>query len=743
MGDQRPPAMGVTTRGSRAQMHGGVEESLRRAYERSRSDAVAQRLVATVLTLAAVFGGGILLEGRRHPDRAALLLALYLAELLVGAVSLFVLRVHAWRHRAGRVASAFGVLVALLLATHDVLVDRTLLSAAITQIGLLLVPLYVLVPWTWREQAWVSAAALTAVSVVAGLTSDTRDAEGVFLIVGVVASATTFGACLFDRQRFRAFARLLLLERASAEKEAVFDTTLDAILTIDGTGCVSEANAAAVTAFGHERAALVGRRFGALVRNSQGGEIRVDDRMRFDALARREDGSTFPVEVTVAPVRRVGSRTFVSTIRDISERKHTERALVESKRAAEEEAEIASALLYVGETLSAHLNEPYMVERLTCRAVEAVGCDWGATFVWEESRGRFVLGGGFGIPPATRAEIGDMAVAGEMAAAVRGPWPGALVEVNDPGATTLVSPALLRQWGATAALCAPIRRRNEVIGVLCVGHRGHSGPFSERQRRLALGIAQAAATALENARLIDDLRTASRLKTEFVSTMSHELRTPLHVILGFAEMAYDVDLETPQRRECLARIQEAGGELLSLIEGTLEIGRLETGRDEVHTDEIALPALLDELHATCAAMPRRPEVALLWCERVPRVRLVSDQRKLSIVLRNLIGNALKFTLRGHVGLTVRVRPEHVAFVVADTGIGIREEDRQAIFEMFRQADQSDSRRFGGTGLGLYIVRRYVEQLGGVIHIESTPGLGSTFTVSVPREAVPDTRERAA
>ena len=125
------------------------------------------------------------------------------------------------------------------------------------------------------------------------------------------------------------------------------------------------------------------------------------------------------------------------------------------------------------------------------------------------------------------------------------------------------------------------------------------------------------------------------------------------------------------------------------------------------------------------------------------MRLVSDQRKLSIVLRNLVGNALKFTRRGHVGLAVRVRPEHVQFVVTDTGIGIRPEDREAIFEIFRQADQSDSRRFGGTGLGLYIARRYVEQLGGTIALESTPGLGSTFTVTVPRGTVPDTRERAA
>jgi signal transduction histidine kinase len=295
----------------------------------------------------------------------------------------------------------------------------------------------------------------------------------------------------------------------------------------------------------------------------------------------------------------------------------------------------------------------------------------------------------------------------------------------------------------TAVLCVPISRNGDVVGVLCLAHRGRRRPFSARERRLAMGIAHATATALENARLITDLQTANRLKSEFVSTMSHELRTPLHVILGFAEMAYDVDLDVKHRRECLVRIQQAGGDLLAMIESTLEIGRLETGRDEVRRDEVSLPALLDELHGMCTAMPRERDVALEWCGRVPPARLVTDQRKLSIVLRNLIGNALKFTRQGRVRLDVRVMPSQIDFVVSDTGIGIRPEDREAIFEMFRQADQSDSRRFGGTGLGLYIVRRYVEQLGGEIRLDSTPGEGSTFTVSIPRGTEPGANERAA
>ncbi|HWP64302.1 MAG TPA: ATP-binding protein [Candidatus Limnocylindria bacterium] len=733
--------MGVRAERGGTTARRAAEVRLEAAYEASCNASIGRRLAVTVLAVAAVFGVGIVLEGLRHPERSSFLLGLYLVELAVSGAA----GACAWigRLRARWAACAFGVAVSLLLALHDVVVDGSLLGAAIAQVGLA-VSLYVLLLWGWREQACMSAAALASACLVAAFSSDVREAERVFLIVGAVGAATVAGAHLFDRQRHRAFAQLLLLEETSAEKEALLDAALDAILTIDDAGRVTEANAAAVAAFGYDRRALVGRPFNTLVEGAVATpETRIDDHMRLDATAHREDGSSFPVEVTIAPVRRRGSRAFVSTIRDISERKQTERALVESKRLAEEEAEIASALLYAGETLSAHLNQPYMVDRLTCRAVEAVGCDWGATFVWDETGSRFVLGGSFGIPPEVHAEIDHMDVGGELAAAVRGPWTGALVELNDRRASTLISPAVLERWGVTAALCAPIARRGEVIGALCLGWRGRSGPFTERQRRLALGIAQAAATALENARLIADLKAANRLKTEFVSTMSHELRTPLHVMLGFSEMASDLDLEPEQRREYLARVQEAGRELLSMIESTLEIGRLETGRDEVRRDEIALPALLDELHGACAVMPRAPEVTLLWCERVPPVRLVSDQRKLTIILRNLVGNALKFTKRGHVGLSVRVRPDAIQFVVTDTGIGIRPEDREAIFEMFRQADQSDSRRYGGTGLGLYIARRYVEQLGGTLDLESTPGLGSTFTVTVPRGTERDMRERAA
>ena len=216
-----------------------------------------------------------------------------------------------------------------------------------------------------------------------------------------------------------------------------------------------------------------------------------------------------------------------------------------------------------------------------------------------------------------------------------------------------------------------------------------------------------------------------------MATMSHELRTPLNVILGYAEMARDPALAGGEWRQCVDRIDHAGRDLLGLVEETLEIGRIEAGRDEVAIATVDLPGLWRELGAGCAELPRTGAVALEWEHAVPDVVVQTDPRKLAVVVRNLVGNALKFTAEGRVRVQASLAGDEIALEVADTGIGIRPEDRDSIFEMFRQGDGSDSRRFGGTGLGLYIARRFVEQLGGRIALDSVPGRGSVFTVHLP------------
>lgn len=282
--------------------------------------------------------------------------------------------------------------------------------------------------------------------------------------------------------------------------------------------------------------------------------------------------------------------------------------------------------------------------------------------------------------------------------------------------------------GIRRVLYVTMRDAGEPLGMLSLARRTDR-PFDAGERLLARGLADQAARALRTARLVADLRRANQLKTEFVSTMSHELRTPLNVILGYAEMVEDAALDAGGR-EAAACITRAGRELLELIDNTLEVGRIEAGRDEPQLEAVWLPAFWAELGQHCAALPRRDTVALTWEAAVPAVSLQTDPRRVTVVLRNLVGNALKFTADGSVHVAAALIEDRLILRVSDTGVGIRPEDHEVIFEMFRQADQSDTRQYGGTGLGLYIVRRLAAQLGGTVTLESAPGRGSVFTVTL-------------
>ena len=368
-----------------------------------------------------------------------------------------------------------------------------------------------------------------------------------------------------------------------------------------------------------------------------------------------------------------------------------------------EEAEIAATLLAASRALAPHAEAAHILAEASRLAVDALGCAWTAALRWDGPAGGYVLATERGMPPALRQAVGGAALPAERLA-------------ERFGAASVVSATLLTGADAPVALVA--------------AYDG-GAPAPRRAGRVLGGIAEAATVALENARVVADLERASRLKTEFVSTMSHELRTPLHVILGCLEMLRDPGLRPAEQARCVERADTAGRSLLGLIEDTLEVSRIDAGVHDLRLAPVALPRLWGELRAQCAALPRRAPVALTWDDEVPALVIVTDARKLGAVVRNLVHNALKFTLKGQVRVAVASEPNGLAIRVADTGIGIREEDRETIFEMFRQGDGSDTRAYGGAGLGLHIVRRFVDELGGKIHVTSALGEGSVFTVRLP------------
>ncbi|MBI3698180.1 MAG: response regulator [Acidobacteria bacterium] len=236
---------------------------------------------------------------------------------------------------------------------------------------------------------------------------------------------------------------------------------------------------------------------------------------------------------------------------------------------------------------------------------------------------------------------------------------------------------------------------------------------------------------LEIEALLVEAQQASRLKGEFLANMSHEIRTPINGILGMTALALETELNEEQR-ECLDTVKVSADSLLVVLNDILDFSKIEAGRMELDPVDFSLRGCLGDAAKTLALRAQQKGLGLV-CDVGPEVpeALVGDPSRLRQVLLNLIGNAVKFTETGQV--VVRAQADSgseqevvVRFAVADTGIGIPAHKRDLIFEAFRQADGSTTRRYGGTGLGLAISSKLVALMGGQIWVESEPGCGSTF-----------------
>jgi len=419
------------------------------------------------------------------------------------------------------------------------------------------------------------------------------------------------------------------------------------------------------------------------------------------------------------------------------ERHRTATELARSTARLADESRLSAALAQVGQEMIASLSMPVLLQRVCELTTELLDCDVSDTVLRDPSHDVWIPRSSHGYTPEQQEALRVTRLSERsLGPLLRGLERDGHVQVKTHHVDEPGSARLLGEYGITRSLYVALRRGPEVIGFLSAGYVGREDRFSPLQERVAAGIAQLASMALENARLVEEHQRASQLKSEFVSTMSHELRTPLSVILGYTDMLGDDALSPAERTRTLGRIRRAGLELLDMIEDTLNLGRLENGRDPASIETVAIPALFEELAGEFAALGTPPAITLRW-EPNGATTLDTDRRKLRMILKNLVGNALKFTAQGEVVVRADTRADRCAFVVRDTGIGIASERLPVIFEMFRQGDSSDSRSYGGVGLGLYIVQRLLDQLHGDIAVASAPGKGTTFTVTLPvRAALP-------
>jgi signal transduction histidine kinase len=294
--------------------------------------------------------------------------------------------------------------------------------------------------------------------------------------------------------------------------------------------------------------------------------------------------------------------------------------------------------------------------------------------------------------------------------------------------------------GFRSSFIIPLKIRRESLGVMnFLARRPYH--FSQSDIQLINAIAYHLGVSVGNARLFFQLKKktvelerASQGKDEFLGVISHELRTPLNVIRGYTEIMMQQILGdlTEEQRRAMETISSQSRELLNMINGVLQVTRIEAGAVLAAAWEVNLGSLLDELQRNYS-IPTGKDLILSWDYPNDLPVLLADGEKLKAIVQNLVNNAIKFTEHGKVAIGVRhlVASKEIEFSIADTGIGIPNEKIKTIFGMFQQGDSSATRNFGGVGLGLYIVRKYTELLGGRVSVESKVGHGSVFIVRLP------------
>jgi PAS domain S-box-containing protein len=549
---------------------------------------------------------------------------------------------------------------------------------------------------------------------------------------GRVIGASKIARDITDRKQADATAR---------RYAAVIQSSDDAIVTKTLDGIITSWNPAAVRMFGYTETEAIGRSIRMLIpEHLQGEEDTVLAKIRagegvdhYETIRQRKDGTRLSISLTVSPIRNdTGEIIGASKIaRDITER-------VRLLEATREHAAVTERLAEVGAIVASTLERDTIVQNVTDTARELTRAEFGAFFynVRDESGDAYMLYTLSGAPKEAFASFPNPRATAVFGPTFRGEGAVRLADVTADPRYGKNAPYFGMPSGhlpVRSYLAVPVKGSSgEVIGGLFFAH-SQVGVFTAQHERLAEGIAAWASVALENARLYVEAREANRMKDEFLAVLSHELRTPLNAIVGYARLLRGGILPRDKADRGLETLERNATWLTQIVEDVLDVSRIVAGKIRLDVQPVELALIVDNSVATVQPAADAKGVRLQTLID-PRVGPVSgDPDRLQQVVWNLLSNAVKFTPRhGRVQVRLERVDSHVEIVVSDTGIGIQPDFLPYVFDRFRQAEAGTTRKTGGLGLGLAIVRHIVEMHGGTVHAASGgEGAGATFRVRLP------------
>ena len=522
----------------------------------------------------------------------------------------------------------------------------------------------------------------------------------------------------------------------------VVESSDDAIISKNLDGIVMSWNPAAERIFGYTEEEAVGKSIRMLIPDELQDEedtvlakIRSGEKVdHYETVRQRKDGTRLSVSLTVSPIRDAAGKIVGASkiARDVTER-------VRLQASAKEQASNTEKLGSIGATVASTLDRETIVQKVTDTATELTRAEFGAFFynVRDVKTGdAYMLYTLSGAPKEAFSSFPHPRATAIFAPTFRGEAPVRLDDVTkDPryGQNAPYHGMPKGHLPVRSYLAVPVKGVNgDVLGGLFFGH-SKVGMFTEQHERLAVGLAAWGSVALENARLYTEAQDANRMKDEFLAVLSHELRTPLNAILGYARLLRGNMLPADQVERGLETVERNSRWLAQIVDDVLDVSRIVSGKIRLDVQPVELPSIVDNAVATVqpGADAKSVRVQTLLDPRIGPVS--GDPDRLQQVVWNLLSNAVKFTPKGG---RVQVRLErvnsHIELIVSDTGVGISKEFLPQVFERFRQADSGSTRKAGGLGLGLAIVRHLVEMHGGTVTADSAGvDQGATFTVKLP------------